>query len=209
MKMPMKFENTFLVDLSLPQVWALLTDLPRVAPCLPGARLDEVIDGDYRGGLCTQIGPITANYRGSMRFLELDEVTHRAVIAARGREEHGRGSATATITAALAPADGGTAVTITTDLAISGHAAQFDHGLLAEVSTSLIAEFVRRLEAGIDAGGGTAASPGAATAAQLPSPRSPAVSSVPAVPSIAAVAGLGAVLAGFGLGFVLGRRRGA
>lgn len=122
------------------------TDLPKVVPCLPGAHLDEVVDGEYRGGLSGEIGPITAKYQGSARFLELDEVARRAVIAARGREERGSGSATATVTASLTPDAGGTTVTVVTDLTISGRAAQFGRGLLGEVSASLIGEFVRRLE---------------------------------------------------------------
>lgn len=155
----MKLDNTFEVPLPLRDTWELLQDLPRIAPCLPGAHLDDVVDGEYRGGLSTKIGPINARYTGKARFLERDEVDHRAVIEAKGREERGSGTAAATITATLHPAGSGTRVDISTDMAISGRAAQFGRSLVAEVSSTLINEFARRLESMIgDADAGPAGS---------------------------------------------------
>ncbi|GLZ02871.1 carbon monoxide dehydrogenase subunit G [Actinomadura sp. NBRC 104412] len=143
----MRLENAFHVPLPVEEAWTLLTDLPRIAPCLPGAHLDEVVDGEYRGGLSTKIGPITAKYRGTARFVEHDDIDHRGVIEARGREERGSGTAAATVTAHLRPEDGGTRVEVSTELAISGRAAQFGRSLLSEVSTMLIDQFTARLEA--------------------------------------------------------------
>lgn len=143
----MKLEHDFRVALPLDDAWHLLTDLPRIAGCLPGAHLDETVDGEHRGGLSTKIGPITARYRGGASFVERDEVAHRAVIAARGREERGGGTAAATITAQLSPDGAGTRVDVATELAITGRAAQFGRSLLSEVSASLLTEFVTRLEA--------------------------------------------------------------
>jgi len=160
MRAVIQLENAFRVSLPVDKTWALLSDLPRVATCLPGAHLDEVVDGEYRGALSTKIGPITARYRGTASFLEYDEVGHRAVIAARGREEKGSGSATATITATLSPdGDDATKVHVSTEMAISGRVAQFGRSLLAEVSTSLVDEFVRRLEALIHEGAVPGAEP--------------------------------------------------
>jgi hypothetical protein len=227
----MKLNNAFHVDLPVADTWALLTDLPRVAPCLPGAHLDEVVDGEYRGGLSSRIGPITAKYQGSAHFLEQDEVAYRAVIAARGREERGSGSATATVTVSLAPDGSGTTVTVATDLAISGRAAQFGRSLLAEVSTSLIGEFVRRLEAMIHGGGATPSNGATAPAAAVNgvTTHAPSVNGAGAPPSSAAplqdntldvagtvflpllrraVAPAAAALIGIALGALLGRRRG-
>lgn len=138
--------NQFRVTLPIDDTWTLLTDLPRVARCLPGANLDEVVDGEYRGGMSTKIGPITAKYRGAASFLEEDALAHRAVISARGREEKGNGAASATITAFLTADGDGTLVNVTTDVDISGRAAQFGRSLLAEVSSTMMAEFARRLE---------------------------------------------------------------
>lgn len=150
----------FRVELPVDGTWDLLTDLPRVARCMPGANLDDVVDGEYRGGLSTKIGPISAKYRGVAVFREHDEVAHRAVIEARGREEKGSGSANALITTVLKPDGDGTLVDVSTELAISGRAAQFGRSLLAEVSNSLVDEFVRRLEFMI-AGGESADTDGA------------------------------------------------
>lgn len=150
--------NQFRVDLPVDQAWKLLTDLPRVAGCMPGAQLDEVVDGEYRGGMATKIGPISARYRGSASFVEHDEVAHRAVIEARGREEKGNGSARGLVTAALKPdGEAATLVDVTTELTISGRAAQFGRSLLAEVSNNLVDEFVGHLSAMVAAGGTTEA----------------------------------------------------
>lgn len=139
--------NQFTVALPAEDTWQLLTDLPKVARCLPGAELEDVIDGEYRGGLATKIGPISAKYRGSATFRERDEVAHRAVIEARGREERGSGSVSALITAVLKPEADGTLVDVSTELAISGRAAQFGRSLMAEVSNAMIDQFVDRLQA--------------------------------------------------------------
>lgn len=141
-----QLHNQFRVDLPIDESWKLLTDLPQVAQCLPGAHLDDVVEGEYRGGLSTRIGPISAKYQGTASFREFDEISHRAVIEARGREEKGSGSASALITAVLKPDGTGTLVDVSTELAISGRAAQFGRSLLAEVSSTMIDEFVRRLE---------------------------------------------------------------
>lgn len=155
----MRLENTFHVPLPVERTWKLLTDLPRIAPCLPGAHLDDVVDGEYRGGLSTKIGPITARYRGTARFVERDDVDHRGVIEARGREERGTGTAAATVTATLHPDGDGTRVEVATELSISGRAAQFGRSLFTEVSAALMAQFASRLEA--LAGEGTAPAPDA------------------------------------------------
>jgi carbon monoxide dehydrogenase subunit G len=142
----MQLDHQFRVPLPVDETWKVLTDLPTVARCLPGAHLDAVSDGRYDGGLSTRIGPISAKYRGAATFLELDEIDHRAVIEARGREEKGSGTATALITMLLKPEGDATFVEITSELAISGKAAQFGRSLLADVSATMLTEFVRRLE---------------------------------------------------------------
>lgn len=143
----MRLVNDFWVTLPVDEAWALLTDLPRIAPCLPGAHLDDVVDGEYRGGLATKIGPINARYRGVARFVERDDVDHRAVIEARGSEERGSGAASGTVVATLRPDGQGTRVDLSTELAISGRAAQFGRSLVTEVSATMLAEFGHRIEA--------------------------------------------------------------
>ena len=94
-------------------------------------------------------GPITAQYRGTASFAEKDEVQHRAVLKASGRDTRGQGNASATVTAQMAQADGGTTVSIVTDLSISGRVAQFGRGVMGDVSAKLLGQFVRNLEADV------------------------------------------------------------
>jgi uncharacterized protein len=196
-----KLANDFWVALPVDEAWALLTDLPRIAPCLPGAHLDDVVDGEYRGGLATKIGPINARYRGVARFVERDDVDHRGVIEARGSEERGSGAASGTVVATLRPDGQGTRVDLSTELSISGRAAQFGRSLVAEVSATMLAEFVRRLEAVVRPG------PSAGAAPEPESAELDVVRTI-AVPMLrrAAVPAACALVAGL-VGWLLGSRR--
>jgi uncharacterized protein len=148
----MKIENSFEVGSPIDRTWDALTDLQRIAPCMPGARLTEVDGEDYRGAVKVKVGPITQSFEGTARFAELDRSRYRAVIVASGHEQRGQGTASATITTALEPVGGGTRVLIDTDLSITGRAAQFGRGLLQDVSTILLRQFVERLETDVLAG---------------------------------------------------------
>lgn len=156
----MELKNDFRVALPVDQAWRVLTDLSRVAPCMPGAALQGVDDGEYRGTMKVKVGPVTTEYRGVARMLEQDESAGRAVLRAEGRETRGQGTAAATVTAQLTPDGDGTAVAITTNLQITGRAAQFGRGALADVSTRLLGQFAERLEAEISSGAGAAGSGG-------------------------------------------------
>ncbi len=143
----MELTNDFTVDVPLDEAWAVLTDVARIAPCMPGAQLQSVEGDEYRGVVKVKVGPVTAEYKGKATFVERDEAAHRAVLRAEGRETRGQGNASATITAQLEPAGTSTRVSVTTDLAISGRVAQFGRGVLADVSTKLLGQFVDSLEA--------------------------------------------------------------
>jgi carbon monoxide dehydrogenase subunit G len=142
----MELTNEFEVAVPLDEAWAVLTDVERIAPCLPGAELKEIEGDEYRGVVKVKVGPITASYQGVAQFEQLDEVAHRAVLKAEGRETRGQGNASATITATLSPSQIGTKVEVATDLAITGKVAQFARGTLADVSAKLLDQFVRNLE---------------------------------------------------------------
>jgi uncharacterized protein len=142
----MELSNEFEVAVPLEEAWAVLTDVERIAPCMPGAELREVEGDEYRGIVKVKVGPITASYRGAARFEQLDQAAHRAVLKAEGRETRGQGNATAVITATLVPAGSGTKVSVETDLAITGKVAQFGRGVLADVSAKLLDQFVQNLE---------------------------------------------------------------
>jgi uncharacterized protein len=144
--------HDFRVDVPIDQAWEVLTDLERIAPCMPGAQLLEVEGDEYRGIVKVKVGPITAQYRGTARFTELDPAAHKAVVRAEGRDTRGQGTAAATVVATLDGGDAGTSVHIETDLDISGKVAQFGRGMLAEVSEKLLGQFVQQLESNVLAG---------------------------------------------------------
>ena len=153
----MELKDEFEVSLPVAEAWAVLTDLEKFVPCVPGAELREVEGDELRGVLKVRVGPITVSYRGSARFESLDADAHRAVLKAEGREVRGQGNATAVITATLSRSAGGTRVRVATNLTASGKLAQFDRGEVAEASGKLAAEFARNLESTV------LEAPGAAT----------------------------------------------
>ena len=153
----MELSHEFCVKAPLDEAWKLLTDLPRIAPCLPGFELQGVDGDQYRGVVRVKVGPMTAQYAGVASFQQRDEAQHRAVVRAEGRDPRGQGTASAIVTATLAPADGGTRVSLHTDLKITGRLAQFGRGVLAEVSNQLLGEFARALEADLGPRAATAA----------------------------------------------------
>lgn len=142
----MKLENEFHVDAPVEQAWRLLLDVERIAPCMPGAQLQEVEGDEYRGIVKVKVGPITAQYKGTARITEADEINHRAVIRAEGRDTRGQGNASATATAVLQPDGEGTRVSIDSDVTITGKVAQFGRGVIADVSAKLLDQFVACLE---------------------------------------------------------------
>ena len=167
----MELTNEFRVDLPVDRAWAVLTDVERIAPCMPGAQLQEVEGDTYRGVVKVKVGPITAQYKGQASFVEQDEAGHVAVLRAEGRETRGQGNANATITARLQPDGDGTAVSVVTDLTVTGKVAQFGRGVLADVSAKLLDQFVASLEADVlSAGGSDPASPDGKGAAAPPAP---------------------------------------
>jgi carbon monoxide dehydrogenase subunit G len=142
----MELSNDFEVGLPVDEAWAVLTDLERIAPCMPGAQLQEIEGDEYRGVVKVKVGPIAAQYKGVATFVSQDADAHVAVLRAEGRETRGQGNANATITATLTPAGEGTAVSLATDLQITGKVAQFGRGVLADVSAKLLTQFVECLE---------------------------------------------------------------
>ena len=142
----MELINTFDVSVPIETAWKVLTDVERIAPCLPGAQLQEIEGNEYRGIVKVKVGPIQAQYKGKATFLERDDVNFKAVLDAAGRDTRGQGNASAIITAQLEPAGEGTHVTVTTDLTVTGKVAQFGRGVLADVSAKLLTQFVDNLE---------------------------------------------------------------
>ncbi|MEY2453269.1 MAG: uncharacterized protein QOD92_2843 [Acidimicrobiaceae bacterium] len=142
----MELTNEFRVGVPPATAWAVLTDVERIAPCMPGAQLQEVEGDEYRGIVKVKVGPITAQYKGSATFVEKDEENLRATLRAEGRDTRGQGNANATITAKLTPDGNGTKVIVVTDLTVTGKVAQFGRGVMADVSAKLLGQFVDCLE---------------------------------------------------------------
>ncbi|MEU5964265.1 SRPBCC domain-containing protein [Micromonospora parva] len=143
----MKITNEFAVAVPIERAWAVLTDLPGLAPCLPGAQLTGV-DGDiYQGRVRVKVGPVVSEFAGTARFVEKDDAAYHGVIGAKGRDSRSAGAASALVTAQLRPDGDRTVVSVDTDLKISGRLAQFGSGMIKEVSGKLLAQFVANLEA--------------------------------------------------------------
>jgi uncharacterized protein len=149
----MELTNEFTVGVPIERAWSTLTDVRLIAPCMPGAELREVEGDEYRGVVKVKVGPISAEYRGKATFLEQDTTAHKAVLRAEGRETRGQGNASATITANLEGDGDSTSVKVVTDLQITGRVAQFGRGVLADVSSKLLGQFVECLESTVLTGG--------------------------------------------------------
>jgi uncharacterized protein len=208
----MELVNEFRVPVSVDQAWEVLTDVERIAPCIPGAQLLSVDGDDFTGAVKVKVGPITVQYKGNASFQEKDAAAHRAVIKANGRKTRGQGNAAAVVTAELKDEGDGTSCVLTTDLTISGKAAQFGRGVLSDVATKVIGQFAERLEADVLAGSvGTpvteAAQPqtvSAPTAADDASVHLLGVLAVPVAKRVAPVAA--GLVAGLAVGWLLGHR---
>ena len=158
--------NEFTVNRPIEEAWPLITDLERIAPCLPGAELQEIEGPTYRGVVKVKLGAINSQFKGEAHFIERDDDNYRAVIKGNGRDTGGRGNASAEITAqaeSLSPTS--TRVSVTTDLHITGKVAQFGRGIMGDVSSKLMAQFADNLNEMIDEQG-----VGASSDAEPPAP---------------------------------------
>ena len=165
----MDLNHEFVVNVPVAEAWAILTDLERIAPCLPGAQLTEVEGDTYRGQVKIKVGPILAQFKGQASFVSRDDVAHKATLKGEGRDTTGKGNASAMITAELTSVTPtSTKCTVHTDLSISGKVAQFGRGALADVSDKLLAQFSENLNQLISA---------------APAPSTPVVAETPSAPS--------------------------
>lgn len=167
----MKIENEFTVAAPIDEAWALLTDIPAIAPCLPGATLTGSEGPVHEGQITVKVGPVTAQYVGTAELTVKDDAQHRAEISAQGRDKRGAGTAQANIAAVLVPDGSGTKVVIDTDLRISGKVAQFGRGMMVDVSQKLLGQFADCLEGKL---GAAPAEPALAEPASQPATEPPA-----------------------------------
>jgi carbon monoxide dehydrogenase subunit G len=160
----MKINNEFTVSAPIQQAWETMLDLEKIAPCLPGAAIqEEKGDGEYAGTMKVKIGPITANYKGTVKFEEADETNHRAVLEATGRDARGQGTASATIVSTLQEEGDNTKVNVETDMHLTGRAAQFGRGIAQDVASKMLGQFADCLERELAGGSGESATEAAPT----------------------------------------------
>ncbi|WP_405769664.1 SRPBCC family protein [Actinacidiphila glaucinigra] len=213
----MELHHEFGVPVPVADAWRALLDIERVAPCMPGATVEEYDGETVRGTVKVKVGPVTVTYRGTAVFEERDGTAHRVVLAARGKEVRGQGTARATVTGTLTEKDGATVVSVTTDLAVTGRPAQFGRGVMAEVGDRIIGRFADCLAGRLAAPQAPAGEEDAAKDAAEDAPLVPAghedepldllrVAGAP-LAKRAAAAGLVAAAAGAAVVVLLRRRR--
>lgn len=167
----MELQNEFSVPAPVSEVWKTLLDVQGVAPCIPGATVDRVAGDEVAGRVRVKVGPITASYSGTARFVAKDESAHSFTLEASGRETRGSGSASATVEIQMSEQGSATHVTVRTTLEITGKQAQFGRGVMADIASRLTDQFAAclaervRAPAAVTSGGG-AAEAGAAAAPQ-------------------------------------------
>jgi uncharacterized protein len=142
----MKIESEFTVDAPVQRAWEVILDLERVAPCLPGAALEEAAGDEYQGTMAVKLGPISAKYRGTVKVEEADEENHRAVLRASGKDLRGQGTASATIDCTMNGENGATRVRVETDMQVTGRVAQFGRGIMQDVATKMLDQFATCVE---------------------------------------------------------------
>ncbi|TWD83328.1 carbon monoxide dehydrogenase subunit G [Kribbella amoyensis] len=139
----MKLEHSFSVPAPVDATWAAFNELERVVPCFPGATLTSYDGEGFAGSVKVKVGPVALQYAGNGTFVDRDPANHRAVVEAKGKDRRGNGTATARVTARLAPEGAsGTAVSVETELTVTGRPAQFGRGLMQEISDKLLDQFV-------------------------------------------------------------------
>jgi carbon monoxide dehydrogenase subunit G len=164
--MSMELDHSFTVPVPPDRAWEVLLDVERIAPCMPGATVEE-FDGEVvTGRIRVKVGPVSLTYRGTAKFTERDPDTRVVVVDASGKETRGAGTASAAVRASLVPSGEGTEVSIHTTMNVTGRPAQFGRGVIAEVGGKLVEKFAENLAQMISDGGvGPDRADGAADAA--------------------------------------------
>jgi carbon monoxide dehydrogenase subunit G len=174
----MEFENTFTVRAPVDEVWDLLMDVERIAPCMPGAKvLEQTGDDAYKVAVKVRLGPMTMNYKGDVEILDKDPSARHATMRAKAKEARGQGTASADIRMALREQDGGTEASILTSMQMSGKAAAMGQGVIQDVAASLTDTFAQNLAGMVERGGAEPAPPPLAAA-----PPPPTTTAGPAAP---------------------------
>jgi hypothetical protein len=144
----MEIKNNFVVPLPPDEAWRVLIDIPRIAPCMPGAELTNIIDDrSFKGNVAVKLGPVALVFSGTARFEEVDDQAHTARVKAQGSDTKGRGGASAAVSFALSAVPEGTRVDVVTDISLSGMVAQYGRGIgiIQALATQLVNQFASAL----------------------------------------------------------------
>ncbi len=174
----MEFDNAFEVPLPPGEAWPVLMDIARIAPCMPGAQLTEVVDqGTYKGNISVKLGPVALTFAGVVKFEQIDNAKHTARVKAQGNDAKGRGGANAAASFRLEPTPAGSKVLVHTDLTLSGAVAQYGRGvgMIQATAAQLMKQFADNLKTQLASAPAAAASVAAAPASAAP----PAAASAP------------------------------
>ena len=163
----MQLENEFSVPAPVSEVWKTLLDVERIAPCMPGATVERVDGDEVAGRVRVKVGPVTASYAGTARFVTKDEAAHRFVLEGSGRETRGTGTASATVEVSMSEQDADTRVRVVTSLEVTGKQAQFGRGVMADIAAKLTDQFAACLAERVR-GPAPAAEPSASPQAAAP-----------------------------------------
>jgi carbon monoxide dehydrogenase subunit G len=207
--MGLRFEHAFVVKAPADRVWAYLTDPYRVAPALPGAAITEKVDEQtYAGNITVKVGPVSARYKGTVRFVKLDPASRTADIAAFGQDMSGRGGADMKMTSRLTErAPGETEVSVVSEVSVTGMLAQLGRGMMQDVSDQMLRKFTEAMRAELERPESAASAPAPAVAAAATaapaSPTAPVPAPAPAPPI--EVVSFGSQIVGRAAGRALGR----
>jgi carbon monoxide dehydrogenase subunit G len=187
----MEFDNAFEVPLPVDDAWKVLMDIRRIAPCMPGAELTDVVDErTYKGKIAVRLGPVALSFAGTVKFDDIDDANHSARVSAQGNDAKGRGGANAVAAFRLEPAGSGSRVLVHTNLTLSGSVAQYGRGvgIIQMTAAQIITKFADNLKAQLGQDGAAAAPLVQAAEAASPfappiSTPSPAPSAAPAIPA--------------------------
>lgn len=167
-------ENDFDVAATPDDTYALMTDVERVAPCIPGATITgKREDGGFDALVTMKMGPMSLTYKGVIEIVEQDDAAKTAVMRAKATEAKGQGTAQATLSMAIADAgDGKTNVKVGSDILVTGRVAQMGRGIMTDVAGKMIGEMAKAMEATLVAGAEAKArgeAPPESVAAEAPS----------------------------------------
>lgn len=152
--MAIPIEKSFVVKAPADRVWEFLTDPHRVAKCLPGAAITEQLDDQtYAGTITVKVGPVSASYKGQVRFERLDSDARVAELTGRGLDVRGKGGADMRMTSRLVErGPGETEVMVTSEVSVTGILAQFGRGMIQDVSDQMFEKFTEAMRAELEGG---------------------------------------------------------